>query len=97
MARFTVTRPTDPEAILRITYLAWALGQQDVMVPFLDAAAATLRNAAAIRRAEAHQLQGLAADVGAEAFPWLKTQLEAARLEAQSKELKHAGRRHQEK
>ncbi len=82
------TRPTDPEAILRIAYLSWALGQQDVLTTFIDNAAETLRDVAGTRRAEAKQLQGVSSSVGAEAFRWLKTNLEAARLEAQSKELK---------
>lgn len=86
-----VTRPTDPDAILRIIYLAWALGKQDVMTNFIDMAADTLRNASVTRRAEANQLQELASSIGAEAFRWLKTRLEAARLEAQSKELKALG------
>ncbi len=84
------TRPTDPDAILRITYLAWALGRQDAMARFVVAATDTLRNAAAIRRAEASQLQG-ASGIGAEAFRWLKTRFEAARLEAHCKELKELG------
>ncbi len=86
-----VTRPTNPEAILRITYLAWALGQQDVTMKFVNAAADTLSNAAATRRAGAKQLQAANNSVGADAFRWLKTRFEAARLEAQSKELKELG------
>lgn len=85
------TRPTDPDAILRITYLAWALGRRDVTMKFIASAADTLSNAAATRRAEAKQLQAANGDVGADAFRWLKTRFEAARLEAQSKELKELG------
>jgi DNA-binding PadR family transcriptional regulator len=81
-------RPTDPDAILRIAYLAWALGRREATMKFMQAAAETLRDAAGIRRAETKQLQGARAAVGAEAFRWLKTSLEAARLEAQSTELK---------
>ena len=95
-----VSRPIDPDAILRITYLAWALGEQDVMTAFVDSAASTLRNAAAVRRAEAGQLQGAFSGVGPEAFRWLKTRFEAARLEAQSDELKELGkqiRKHKKK
>jgi DNA-binding PadR family transcriptional regulator len=84
-------RPTDPDAILRITYLAWALGRQGVMMKFIDAAADALSNAAATRRAVAKQLQAANDNVGADAFRWLKTRFEAARLEAQSKELKELG------
>ena len=84
-------RPTDPDAILRITYLAWALGRQDAMMKFIEWACETLRNTAATRRAEANQLQGAASEVGAEAFRWLKTRFEAARLAAQARELKELG------
>jgi hypothetical protein len=62
------------------------------MTEFVDSAARTLGNAAAIRRAEADQLQGVFSAVGAEAFRWLKTRFEAARLEAQSLELKELGK-----
>jgi DNA-binding PadR family transcriptional regulator len=85
------THPTDPDAILRMTYLAWALGRLDVMKKFIEEAARSLRNAAATRRAEANQTQGPASDVGAGAFRWLKARFEAARLEAQSKELLEMG------
>ena len=34
-----VTRPTDPDTILRITYLAWALGRENVVSEFIDASA----------------------------------------------------------
>lgn len=85
------TRPTDPDSILRITYLAWAIGRQDVTTSFIETAADTLSNAAATRRAEANQLQAANDSVGPEAFRWLKTRFEAARLEAQSKELKELG------
>jgi hypothetical protein len=84
-------RLTDPDAILRIAYLAWALGRQDVLTRFIETAAGTLRDAAGIRRAEAKQLQGATSGVRAEAFRWLKMSFEAARLEAQSKELKVLG------
>jgi DNA-binding PadR family transcriptional regulator len=85
------TRPTDPDAILRITYLAWALGQQDRTMKFINAAADALSNAAATRRAVAKQLQAANDNVGADAFRWLKTRFEAARLEAHSKELNELG------
>ena len=85
------TRPTDPDAILRIVFLAWALGEQDVLEEFIDSAADSLRNAAAVRRAEAGQVKAACLGVGAEAFRWLKTSLEAARIAAQSKELKELG------
>ena len=81
-------RPTDADAILRIAYLAWTLGRGDLLKKFIDTAAETLSDAAATRRAEMKQLQGATSGVGPEAFRWLKTSLEAARLEAQSKELK---------
>lgn len=90
-AKLLVDRPTDPDAILRIAYLAWALGRREAMRKFMQAAAGTLRDAAGIRRAEAKQLQAATSEVRAEAFRWLKTSFEAARLEAQSKELKVLG------
>jgi DNA-binding PadR family transcriptional regulator len=82
------TRPTDPDAILRITYLAWALGRQSLASDFTEASAVTLRNAAAIRNAEANQLSESVKDLGGEAFRWLKATFEGARLEAQSKALR---------
>jgi len=85
------TRPTDPDAVLRITFLSWALGRPDVTVKFVKAAAEALSNAAATRRAEAKQLQAATDSVGANAFRWLKTSFEAARLDAQSKELTRLG------
>lgn len=85
------SRPTDPDAILRITYLAWALGRQDAVMKFVNGAGDTLANAAAVRKAEANQLQAASDSAGPEAFRWLKTRFEAARLEAQSKELKALG------
>lgn len=86
------TRPTDPDAVLRITYLAWALGRQGVVYDFIEASAATLEKAAATRRAEASQLEPPAANLGGEAFRWLKSSFEAARLGAQSKALKELGK-----
>ena len=84
-------RPTDPDTILRITYLAWALGRQDTVTTFIGSSADTLLSAAATRRAEAHQLQAHLENLGGEAFRWLKTNFEAARLEAQSKALRKLG------
>lgn len=86
------TRPTDPDAILRIIYLAWALGRQDATAKFIASAVDTLQNASATRRAEATQLEVASRDVGPAAFRWLKTRFEAARLAAQSRELKELGR-----
>jgi len=85
------TRPTDPDAILRIIYLAWALGRREQLMRFIDAATDTLRNASATRAAEANQLSGAADAAGPEAFRWLKTRFEAARLAGQSRELKELG------
>jgi DNA-binding PadR family transcriptional regulator len=82
------TRPTDPDAILRITYLAWVLGRESIVSDFIAASAITLQNAAATRQAEANEIQQMAANLGGEAFRWLKSSFEAARLEAQSKALK---------
>jgi len=85
------TRPTDFEAILRITYLAWALGRRDAVAKFVEKASSSLRDIAATRRAEANQLQGALGDeVSGEAFRWLRTFCEAARLDAQSEALNQA-------
>lgn len=62
-----------------------------VVKNFIEEAAGLLRNAAAMRRAEANQTEGSASEVGAGAFRWLKARFEAARLEAQSKELQELG------
>lgn len=86
------SRPTDPDAALRITYLAWALGREGELADFIDSASSTLKNAAAIRQAEANQLQGIAGNLGGEAFRWLKASFEAARLGAQSQALKELGK-----
>jgi len=86
------TRPTDSDAVLRITYLAWALGRENVVTEFIEATAVTLQNTAATRRAEANQLEPMASGLGGEAFRWLKSSFEAARLEAQSKALKELGK-----
>ena len=61
------------------------------MKKFIKEAAGSLRNAAAMRRAEANQTEGPASDVGAGTFRWLKARFEAARLDAQSKELQELG------
>ena len=87
------TRPTDPDAVLRITYLAWTLGRQKHVSEFIEASALNLENAGATRRAEANQLQPSTVDLGGEAFRWLKSSFEAARLEAQSKALRELGRK----
>jgi DNA-binding PadR family transcriptional regulator len=87
------SRPIDPDAILRIAYLAWALGRPSAVSEFIDASAVSLQNAAATRLAEANQLEGLASELGGETFRWLKTTLEAARLESQSDALKELGRK----
>jgi hypothetical protein len=67
------TRPTDPDAILRITYLAWVLGRESIVSDFIAAAAITLQNAVATRQAEANEIQQMAANLGGEAFRWLKS------------------------
>lgn len=85
-------RPTDPDVVLRITYLTWALGRKTMVSDFIDASAITLGNAAATRRAEANLLRPLVANLGGEAFRWLKTSFEAARFEAQSSALKELGK-----
>ncbi len=75
------TRPTDFDTILRITYLAWALGRRDVVVKFVEKASLALKDVAATRRAEANQLQGALGDkISGEAFRWLRTLSEAARF-----------------
>ena len=86
------TRPTDPDAILRIIYLAWSLGRQNTVSDFVQASALSLQNAASTRRAEANQMQPMAAKLAGEAFRWLKASFEAARLDAQSKALKELGK-----
>ena len=90
--RLLAVRPTDPDAILRIAYLAWALGRRSDLPDFIDASSITLKNAAASRLAEANQLQPMAGNLGGAAFRWLKASFEAARLEAQSQALKELGK-----
>jgi len=86
------SRPTDPDATLRITYLAWALGGQSELSDFIDSSATTLKNAAATRLAEANQLQPMTGSLGGQAFRWLKSSFEAARLDAQSVALRELGK-----
>ena len=62
------------------------------MSDFIESSAITLQNAAATRRAEANQLEPLAARRGGEAFRWLKSSFEATRLEAQSNALTELGK-----
>jgi DNA-binding PadR family transcriptional regulator len=88
----TKPKSTDTDAILRITYLAWAFGRPAVS-EFIEASSATLHSAAAMRRAEAGQFENLASGLGGEAFHWLKATLEAARLEAQSGALRELGKK----
>jgi DNA-binding PadR family transcriptional regulator len=89
----TKPKPTDTDAILRITYLAWAFGRPTVVSEFIEASSATLHGAAAMRRAQASQSENLASGLGGEAFHWLKATLEAARLEAQSGALRELGKK----
>ena len=48
-------RPTDPDAILRIAYLVWALGRRDALMKFIQAAAETLWDAAGSRMQAANE------------------------------------------
>jgi DNA-binding PadR family transcriptional regulator len=85
------TRPTDFDAVLRIGYLAWALGRRDALGKFVEKASASLKDVAATRRAEANQLQGsLGDEASGQAFRWLRTFCEAARFDAQADALKQA-------
>ncbi len=86
-------RPTDVDEILRITYLGWAMGSPEIASHFVDNAASGLQDLAATRRAEANQLaRGLTEQVGGQAFRWLRTEAEAARLGAQAVALKQLGK-----
>ena len=48
-------RPTDPDSILRIAYLVWALGRRDALMKFIQAAAETLWDAAGSRMQAANE------------------------------------------
>jgi DNA-binding PadR family transcriptional regulator len=83
-------QPTDVDEILRITYIAWVLGSPDEASRVLVSTSSELSALAATRRAEANQLQrSLMGQVGGQAFRWLRTSAEAARIQAQSMALKH--------
>ncbi len=86
-------RPTDVDEILRITYLAWALGSPEIASGFVEEAAAGIEDLAAMRKAEANQLRrGLGAPVGGISYRWLRIEAEAARLQAQGEALKQLGK-----
>ena len=86
-------RPTDVDEVLRITYIAWAMDSPEVASKFVESAAAGLQYLAATRNAEANQLQStLGEHVGGQAFRWLRTAADAARLHAQAEALKQLGR-----
>lgn len=86
-------RPTDVDEILRITYLAWALGSPQIASDFVEEAAAGIEDLATMRKAEANQLRrGLAAPVGGQSYRWLRIEAEAARLQAQGEALKQLGK-----
>lgn len=86
-------QPTDVDEILRITYLAWALGSPDAASRFVERAAAGLGDLATTRQAEASGLRrGLTGQIGGQAYRWLKSGAEAARLRAQAEALKQLGK-----
>jgi hypothetical protein len=79
-------RPTDVDEILRITFIAWAIGSPGRASRFVYNAAAGLQDLAATRQAEANQLQrGLTEQVGGKAFRWLRNGAEAARLQRKAR------------
>ncbi|HLI64097.1 MAG TPA: hypothetical protein VKV05_11905, partial [Terriglobales bacterium] len=86
-------RPSDVDEILRIMFLAWAMGSPELASRFAEDAATSLQLLAETRRAEAHQVQRAITDpVVGEAVRWLRTAADAARLQAQAEALKQLGK-----
>jgi hypothetical protein len=83
------SRPTNLDAILRTAYLAWTLGTSGQMIEFVEKSNSALADAGATRRAEPKQRKGsMGGKPGPEAFRWLRTVCDAARLEAHARALK---------
>lgn len=81
-------RTTSIEEVLRIVYLAWALGTSSAS-KFIEQASSDLVALAATRKAEAAHLQSLLDGKPAgEAYRWLKLRAEVAELEADARMLK---------
>jgi hypothetical protein len=77
------SQPLDIDSIIRVAYLAWTLGNDREASDFLQRAAMTLRARAATMQAQALELfDGVRHEVQGNAYRWLRTHCDAARLEA---------------
>ncbi len=82
-------RSTSIDEILRVVYLAWALGEISSAAQFMDQASTDLIALATTRKAEAAHLQSLLYGKAAgEAYRWLKLRTQVAELEANARMLK---------
>jgi len=77
-------KPTDPDAILRQVYLAWAVGAKSDFSNAVQAGISALKHSAELRLADAAHLEPHVDSPAAVSFRWMKDRLEAARLQAQS-------------
>ncbi len=84
-ASHLLERPNDIDSILRVVYLAWMNGDTQGSVSFMKRSAEALRGLASSRRAEADRLALRTDEIpDGDAFRWLRTHCEAARLQAES-------------
>jgi DNA-binding PadR family transcriptional regulator len=87
---FLNSRPADVDSIIRIGYLAWTLGNDHEASAFLQQAATTLHARAATMKAEASELfNGVQHELHGNAYRWLRTCCDVARLHASAEEIAH--------
>lgn len=85
VASLLSSRPRDIDSILRITYLAWLNGDTEDLANFMNKSADALHGLAESRRAEAGRLNhALGETPDGDAFRWLRTHCEAARVQAEA-------------
>jgi DNA-binding PadR family transcriptional regulator len=78
-------RVNDLDSILRIAYLAWLNGKTREGAEFMEKSADALRGLAGSLRAEAARFASTVSDEpDGDAFKWLRTRCEAARVEAEA-------------
>ena len=77
------SQPADIDSIIRVTYLAWTLGNDQDVSDFLRRADASLHARTATTHAQASELfLGISKRMHGNAYRWLRASCEAARLDA---------------